>query len=130
MGGKGGDDSSYTANAAANSGPAVRGMVGSDASTPTTDLSGTPVPPVIMTDPGPTSTTDTTMPTQGDDAKTPSGGDNTATPGSGASDGSGTSTGAVASSMLSAPQYWFNQPISTLAPTPIKSKLKTTSGST
>ncbi|UQD96108.1 hypothetical protein [Bradyrhizobium japonicum] len=87
---------------------------------------------------GPTSTTptDTTMPTQGDDAKTP-GGDNTATDGSGASTGSGsgtggTDTGSVAASTLAAPNYWFNQPVSTLSPKPITKKggsMKTTSGS-
>jgi hypothetical protein len=80
------------------------------------------------TAPDPVPPTDT--PTQGDDAKTP--GDNTATPGSGASDGSGTGTGDVAAQTLAAPSYWFNQPISTLAPKPIQKKggsIKTTSGS-
>lgn len=122
MGGKGGGDGSYTANAAANSGAVFdRTRPGTDQPTSTADI-----PPTVVAPPPPT---DTTMPTMGDDAKTPSDTGNTATTGSDASDGSGTSTGAVASSLLSAPQYWFNQPVSTLAPGQIKSKLKTTSGS-
>jgi len=121
MGGKGGDDSSFTGNAYANSGPVMDRMAGSMTPPPVTETAAPVEQPFVQTP---------VMPTQGDDAKTP--GDNTATPGSGASDGSGTGTGDVAAQTLAAPSYWFNQPISTLAPKPIQKKggsIKTTSGS-
>ncbi|WLB24963.1 hypothetical protein QIH85_24080 [Bradyrhizobium japonicum] len=53
-----------------------------------------------------TAKTPTDTPTQGDDAKTPGGGD--------------TSTGStVANAVLAPPNYWFNQPISTLQAKPV-----------
>ncbi|MHC2536991.1 hypothetical protein [Bradyrhizobium diazoefficiens] len=125
MGGKGGDDGSFTGNAAASSGPFLRGIVGDQAPpTSTTDLSLPPVTPPVEPP---------VMPTQGDDAKTP-GGDGTSPPPVGGDNGSGskTDTGSVAASTLAAPSYWFNQPISTLAPKPIPKKggsIKTTGGS-
>jgi hypothetical protein len=114
MGGKGGDDGGYAQNAQQNSGPVVARMA--------TDAGMQPAPAPVADTPAPVPVTPApTTPTQGDDAKTP-GGDNTATPGSGASGGSGTDTGAVAAQTLAAPSYWFNQPISTLAPKPIMKK--------
>lgn len=128
MGGKGGDDGGFAQNAQQNSGPVVERMAADAGMQPApAPVGNTPVAPAPTTP-------DTTMPTQGNDAKTP-GGDNTATPGSGASGGSGTDTGAVAAQTLAAPSYWFNQPISTLAPKAIPKKsgsmktTKTTGGS-
>jgi hypothetical protein len=123
MGGKGGDDGGFVNNAQQNSGPVVERMATDAGMQP----APAPVAPVIP----PT----TTMPTQGDDAKTPGDG-SSATPGSGASTGSGGGTGSgdtgtVAAQTLSAPQYWFNQPVSTLSPKAIPKKggsMKTTKG--
>ncbi|MEY9428127.1 hypothetical protein ABH975_003442 [Bradyrhizobium ottawaense] len=124
MGGKGGDDGggSFTGNAAANGGPMFRQIMEvAQPPTSTTDLSPPVTPPVEPP----------VTPTQGDDAKTP-GGDGTSPPPVGDDTGTGTDTGNVAAQTLAAPSYWFNQPISTLAPKPIPKKgrsIKTTGGS-
>jgi hypothetical protein len=124
MGGKGGDDGGFVNNAQQNSGPVVERMA--------TDAGMQPAPAPVA---APVIPPTTTMPTQGDDAKTPGDG-SSATPGSGASTGSGGGTGSgdtgtVAAQTLSAPQYWFNQPVSTLSPKAIPKKggsMKTTKG--